>query len=37
MPDRTVLADGVDSYVFFRHDESGESALRAVALGQKLS
>jgi len=26
------LADGVDCYVFVRHDESGESALRAVAL-----
>ncbi len=26
------LADGVDCYVFFRHDESGESALRAVQL-----
>ena len=25
------LADGVDCYVFLRHDESGESALRAVA------
>jgi uncharacterized protein YecE (DUF72 family) len=26
------LADGVDCYVFFRHDESGESALRAIGL-----
>jgi len=26
------LADGVDCYVFFRHDESGESALRAIRL-----
>ncbi|MEX2547225.1 MAG: DUF72 domain-containing protein [Chloroflexota bacterium] len=26
------LADGIDCYVFFRHDESGESALRASAL-----
>ena len=26
------ISDGVDSYVFFRHDESGESALRALAL-----
>ena len=26
------LADGVDCYVFFRHDESGESALRAERL-----
>jgi uncharacterized protein YecE (DUF72 family) len=26
------LADGADCYVFFRHDESGESALRAMAL-----
>jgi len=28
------LADGVDCYVFFRHDDSGESALRAVRLGE---
>jgi uncharacterized protein YecE (DUF72 family) len=26
------LADGIDCYVFFRHDESGESAVRALAL-----
>jgi uncharacterized protein YecE (DUF72 family) len=26
------LDDGVDCYVFFRHDESGESPLRAIAL-----
>ncbi len=26
------LADGADCYVFFRHDESGESALRALLL-----
>ncbi len=26
------IADGVDCYVFFRHDERGESAQRAVAL-----
>ena len=30
------LADGVDCYVFFRHDESGVSALRAVALKDRL-
>ena len=30
------LADGVDCYVFFRHDETGESALRAVALKDRL-
>lgn len=30
------LDDGVDCYVFFRHDESGESALRAVALRASL-
>jgi uncharacterized protein YecE (DUF72 family) len=29
---RVFLADGADCYVFFRHDESGESALRALAL-----
>lgn len=28
------LADGVDCYVFFRHDEDGESALRALRLGE---
>jgi uncharacterized protein YecE (DUF72 family) len=26
------IADGIDCYVFFRHDESGESAIRALAL-----
>jgi uncharacterized protein YecE (DUF72 family) len=31
------LADGVDCYVFFRHDETGESALRAVALKDRLA
>jgi uncharacterized protein YecE (DUF72 family) len=30
------LADGVDCYVFFRHDESGESALRAVKLQDRV-
>jgi uncharacterized protein YecE (DUF72 family) len=30
------LEDGVDSYVFTRHDESGESALRAVRLRELL-
>jgi uncharacterized protein YecE (DUF72 family) len=30
------LADGVDCYVFFRHDESGESAQRAVRLAERL-
>ena len=29
---RAFLDDGVDCYVFLRHDESGESALRAVRL-----
>ncbi len=31
------LADGVDCYVFFRHDESGESALRAERLRDRLA
>ena len=31
------LTDGVDCYVFFRHDESGQSALRAVALREWFS
>ena len=26
------IDDGVDCYVFFRHDDTGESALRALAL-----
>jgi uncharacterized protein YecE (DUF72 family) len=30
------LADGVDCYVFLRHDESGESALRALRLVDRL-
>jgi uncharacterized protein YecE (DUF72 family) len=30
------LADGVDCFVFFRHDERGESALRAVDLRARL-
>ena len=32
----TFLADGVDCYVFFRHDERGESARRAVDLLTRL-
>jgi uncharacterized protein YecE (DUF72 family) len=31
------LADGADCYVFFRHDESGESALRAAALREAVA
>lgn len=31
------LADGVDCYVFFRHDPDGQSALRAVALREALA
>jgi uncharacterized protein YecE (DUF72 family) len=31
------MADGIDCYVFFRHDESGESALRALKLAERLS
>ena len=31
------LADGVDCYVFFRHDEDGESALRAIRLSELVS
>ena len=31
------LADGADCYVFFRHDEAGESALRAMALAQAVA
>ena len=34
---QVFLVDGVDCYVFFRHDESGESALRAVALKDRLN
>jgi uncharacterized protein YecE (DUF72 family) len=34
---RVFLADGVDCYVFFRHDEHGESALRAISLADRLS
>jgi uncharacterized protein YecE (DUF72 family) len=30
------LGDGVDCYVFLRHDESGESAVRAVGLSSRL-
>ncbi len=30
------LADGVDCYVFFRHDDDGESALRAIRLREML-
>ena len=30
------VADGRDAYVFFRHDARGESALRAVALGERM-
>jgi uncharacterized protein YecE (DUF72 family) len=30
------LETGTDAYVFFRHDESGESALRALALAERL-
>lgn len=30
------LADGADCYVFFRHDESGASALRAMALRESV-
>lgn len=30
------LADGVDCYVFFRHDETGEGGLRAIALQERL-
>jgi uncharacterized protein YecE (DUF72 family) len=30
------LADGRDAYVFFRHDETGESALRAIDLGERV-
>ena len=29
------IADSIDCYVFLRHDESGESALRAMALRQR--
>jgi uncharacterized protein YecE (DUF72 family) len=29
---RVFIDDGADCYVFFRHDDSGESALRALAL-----
>jgi uncharacterized protein YecE (DUF72 family) len=31
------LDDGVDCYVFLRHDESGESAVRAVRLRERLA
>ena len=31
------IADGVDCYVFFRHDATGESALRAVRLAELLA
>jgi uncharacterized protein YecE (DUF72 family) len=31
------LADGIDCYVFLRHDEHGESALRAVALREAVA
>lgn len=30
------IADGIDCYVFFRHDESGESAMSAMALRERL-
>lgn len=30
------IADGLDCYVFFRHDESGESGLRAMALRERI-
>jgi uncharacterized protein YecE (DUF72 family) len=30
------LADGLDAFVFFRHDEDGESALRAVRFRELL-
>ncbi len=30
------LADGRDAYVFFRHDETGDSALRAIDLGERV-
>jgi uncharacterized protein YecE (DUF72 family) len=30
------LADGRDAYVFLRHDETGDSALRAEALGRRI-
>jgi uncharacterized protein YecE (DUF72 family) len=30
------LADGIDCYVFFRHDEHGDSALRAMNLAEQL-
>jgi len=33
---QVFLADGVDCYVFFRHDDSGESAQRALALKERL-
>jgi uncharacterized protein YecE (DUF72 family) len=31
------LADGTDCYVFFRHDADGESAIRALALGEAVA
>ena len=31
------LSDGVDCYVFFRHDEDGTSALRAIRLAEMLA
>lgn len=31
------MADGVDCYVFFRHDASGDSPLRAMALRERLT